>query len=275
MKPKKGWFSIIQFCPDLNRLEAANIGVLLFCPETQFLDAKISKNNKRIRKFFGPLHDEKRSLDLFKQGLEDRLEYERDRIVEHSQLLEFIDRRANQIRISAPRSIRLIDPVKQLNELYEKLVEGTRVADVAVFTAERVEQQLTRSLEKPSIQQKLYRSIPVKIPVDGCEMDVPYGYQNGRFNLIQPVQFPARDPLPKAYQYAVHGDSIYENEHEEHGEQKLVVVGSFNRDADEKRLAVKRVLCEHHVSLFDISELDELVKEIEATGKDRQQSSRQ
>ena len=37
MKPSKGYYSLIQYCPDLGRLEAANVGVLLFCPERGFL----------------------------------------------------------------------------------------------------------------------------------------------------------------------------------------------------------------------------------------------
>lgn len=35
----KGYYSIIQYCPDLSRFEAANVGVLLFCPERAFLKA--------------------------------------------------------------------------------------------------------------------------------------------------------------------------------------------------------------------------------------------
>jgi len=30
MNPTRGYYCIIQYCPDLGRLEAANIGVLLF-----------------------------------------------------------------------------------------------------------------------------------------------------------------------------------------------------------------------------------------------------
>ena len=37
MKPSRGYYCIIQYCPDLGRLEAANIGVLLFCPDRGFL----------------------------------------------------------------------------------------------------------------------------------------------------------------------------------------------------------------------------------------------
>ena len=42
MESAKGYYCLIQYCPDLARLEAANIGVILFCPERGFIRAKIA-----------------------------------------------------------------------------------------------------------------------------------------------------------------------------------------------------------------------------------------
>src|SRR5687767_13456111 len=122
MKPHKGWFSIVQFCPDPNRLESANIGVLLFCPEVDFLDVRIASDNRRIIKFFGSKDFDFALVNSFKKGLEERLRKERQNIVNHEQLVDFIDQRANQIRISPPRSIRVTEPEKQLNDLFSELV---------------------------------------------------------------------------------------------------------------------------------------------------------
>jgi hypothetical protein len=35
--PVRGYYSILQFVPDLERSEGANIGVVLFSPERHFL----------------------------------------------------------------------------------------------------------------------------------------------------------------------------------------------------------------------------------------------
>jgi hypothetical protein len=51
--PAKGYYSIIQHCPHLGRFEAANVGVLLFCPERHFLQAITARNNSRVIRFFG------------------------------------------------------------------------------------------------------------------------------------------------------------------------------------------------------------------------------
>jgi len=51
VKPTRGYYWIIQYCPDLGRLEAANIGVLLFCPDRE-IKARMASDNGRIRHFW-------------------------------------------------------------------------------------------------------------------------------------------------------------------------------------------------------------------------------
>lgn len=263
MTPHKGWFSVVQFCPDPNRLESANIGVLLFCPALEFLDVCVASDNRRIIKFFGSHDFDFKLVNTFKKGLQERLRKELKEISDHEQLLDFVDRRANQIRISPPRSIRVTEPEKQLNELFAELVGGPVRREPAV------QDRLKSTLEQPALEPKLYRSIPVTVPIDGRELQVPYAFQNGRFNLIQPVRFQSDNPLQTAYKYAVEGDSIYETEHEDFGKLKLLVVGSFRSNSDENKAVVNRVLENHHVTLYAMDELDKLVEKILTTGKNR------
>lgn len=267
MKPNKGWFSIVQFCPDANRLESANIGVLLFCPALEFLDVRMASDNQRISKFFGPLKSERHFVDSFKKGLIDRIQVEKATIVDHEQLLDFVDRRANQIRISTPRSIRITDAEKQLDELFAQLVGG------AIRRRTKIADRLAKSLEQPSLESKLYKAVPITVPIDGRELNVPYAFQNGRFNLIQPVRFQSENPLQTAYKYAVEGDSIYDTEHQQFGKLQLLVVGSFRSKSDENKQIVNRVLKNHHVKLYAMDELDILVQDILVTGKNRSRAA--
>ncbi|MEX0867249.1 MAG: DUF3037 domain-containing protein [Pirellulales bacterium] len=263
MKPHKGWFSVVQFCPDPNRLESANIGVLLFCPALEFLDVRVASDNRRIRRFFGSQDFDFTLVNSFKKGLQERLRNEHEAISDHEQLLDFVDRRANQIRISPPRSIRVTEPEKQLNELFAELVGGP------VHREPGVQDRLKRTLEQPALEPKLYFSVPVRVPIDGRTLEAPYAFQNGRFNLIKPVRFRSDNPLQTAYKYAVEGDSIYQSEHEEFGKLKLLVVGSFRSKSDESKTVVSRVLENHHVTLYAMDELDKLVHKILTTGKNR------
>ncbi len=116
----KGFYCLIQFCPDLSRLEAANIGVLLFCPARAFLRARMARDNRRIQRFFG--HGNWPQIDLFKIGFEERLENSNIQNTEDLEL--FIQRsyRANQIQITPPRPMKVRDTEKDLAQLFQDLV---------------------------------------------------------------------------------------------------------------------------------------------------------
>ncbi|MFN5741194.1 MAG: DUF3037 domain-containing protein, partial [Planctomyces sp.] len=120
MKPQKGYYSIVQYCPDLSRLEAANIGVLLFCPDSGFLKVLTSANNGRIIRFFGSAgHDWKR-INTIKSGLQDRLDNEGIRTVD--ELQHFVATRANSLQLTPPLPVKVQDPEKELRELFHEIV---------------------------------------------------------------------------------------------------------------------------------------------------------
>lgn len=68
MNPSKGYYCLIQYCPDLGRLEAANVAVLLFSPERHSLKAKTSCNNRRMIQFFGSEGHDWIRINSFKNG---------------------------------------------------------------------------------------------------------------------------------------------------------------------------------------------------------------
>jgi hypothetical protein len=109
------------------------------------------------------------------------------------------------------------------------------------------------------------------VPVFERQIEVPYGFQNGRFNLIQLVGFQAADPKQvqiTACRYAVEGKSLYENPDPCLGELQPIVLGKFGSKQPTSRAGVERILKEHHVRLFAVTEVDRLVDEIRRTAKD-------
>ena len=46
------YYSLIQYCPNLARLEVANIGLVLFCPDNDFLTVRLSQDDERINRMF-------------------------------------------------------------------------------------------------------------------------------------------------------------------------------------------------------------------------------
>ena len=117
MNPTKGYYSLIQYCPDHSRLEAANVGVLLFCPETRFIDACVARNNQRIVKFFGRGSFDPGRLDAAKQAVVTRLHVEAGTFGALSDLDRFIKTRGNEILITPPRPMKVRVPEEDLARL--------------------------------------------------------------------------------------------------------------------------------------------------------------
>lgn len=274
MDANKGYYSLIQFCPDLSRLEAATIGVLLFCPDLRFLKARTSRTNDRVKQFFGkdgPL--DLAQITTFKRGIEVRVETEKDEIRTLADLQGFIDRRANVIQISNPRPVKVAgDPESVLDRLFSEIIEiESDFIEVPSVQTMGLRQQLNHAFEVAGLEKKIKTGIKVHVPVLEKQVTIPFGFQNGRFNLITPVPFESslNNAVTTACKYAVEGQSLYDHPDESLGKLQLVVVGKFRQAADESSTVerVERVLNEYSVRLFKFSAIDELVKEIAVTGK--------
>lgn len=266
MNASKGYYSLIQYCPDLGRLEAANVGVLLFCPERQFLKALTSPNNRRIIHFFGSEGHDWARINAFKQGLEDRIAIEGPEIQTLEQLVQFIAQRGNLLQITPPRPMKVLDPRKDLNELFRELIgEAPRRG-----STKGLQRVIGERFSSAGLDRKIRRGIKVKVPVWQKEVEIPFGFQNGRFNLINPVRFEATDvdhSLATACKYAVEGKSLYDNPDSKFGELQLVIVGQFRQGDQESPAKVRHVFQDYGVKLYRTSELPKLIDEVRRTGK--------
>lgn len=266
MKPSRGYYCVIQFCPDLGRLEAANVGVLLFCPDRGFLKARTSSDNARIRRIFGDEGHDWTRINSFKLGIEERLEVEQGEIRTLEALETFIARRANLIQISPPRPMKVTDPEKDLDQLFEDLVGGR----ARTRRGPSLKSYLRKKFAVAGVGEKIQKDIRIQVPISERQIEIPYGYQNGRYNLIQVAGFQAANPehaKTTACRYAVEGESLYENPDPRLGQLQLILVGKFGTKQSESRSGVERILKAHHVRLYAATEVDRLVDEIKRTAK--------
>jgi hypothetical protein len=267
MATSKAYYSLVQYCPDMSRLEAANVGVLLFCPEKRFLAARMSHDNSRIRRFFGAEGHDWQCINSSKLGLEERLAAEQGRIETLADLERFIATRANELRITPARPMKADDPATELDALFKELIGGPAHAEKTTS----FRQFLQKKFHAAGVERKLQRDVTVTVPVFDREVRVPYGYQNGRFHLIQPVRFEgheASQAVNTACRYAVEGRSIFEHAESGLGPMQLTVIGKFRANQNDARSAVRRVLDENAVRLFALNELPALIDEIRRTAKD-------
>src|SRR5689334_17691453 len=101
--PKKGYYSILQYVPNIERSEGANIGIVLFCPEIDYLKAYTSVSNERVKRFFGPdknIHLDMDRLNVLKLAFEERIDAEASRIKTIDEFTRFIKSRANQLLLT-------------------------------------------------------------------------------------------------------------------------------------------------------------------------------
>lgn len=277
MKPNRGYYALIQYCPDLSRLETANIGVLLFCPELNFLKAQTSEIKSRVLNFFGLTKKERTRIESFAESIVERLKTERKSFQTLEDLERFIATRANAIQITAPRPMKVYEPEKDLQQLYEELVikvekkqDEALMLDKTNEPIRKIEQKISQVLENQDVRQFIRKDASIEVPALHKKITVPFAFQNGHFNLIKPVYFESKrqDTLIKeACVYAVEGHSIARHSDPDYGDSRLMIVGQLAQEKKSAQDVVKNILSENEVRLFSLDELNELHNEILTTGK--------
>jgi len=264
---RKGYYSIIQYCPDLSRGEVANIGVLLFCPEVHFIQAKVAEGNDRIRRFFGQSGHQ---LDLtrinaIKQSIIDRLKTEKSSFNSLEDLQRFIDTRANLIQITQPRFLKVHNPDAQLENLFDTLI-GSRDQSRRHPALQR---RIAREFKKANVSQWVRENINVTIPAFQRKVTMPFGFRNGRLNLIQPVRFEGKrleTVESAACRLAIEGKSLYDAQRLAL-QMQLFVVADFVTSHDEERRVISSLLEAHKVRVFSAEDINPLIQDIQQTAK--------
>jgi hypothetical protein len=269
MNATKGYYSLVQYCPDLARQEAANVGIVLFCPERGFIKARMASANHRVRRFFGEEADGYRHLNAMKESLAGRLEVEAGDFRSLDDLTRFVETRANKIQLSRPKPVKVFDPERDLAALYEELVvEPARLVSPKADLPLR--ERLDAVLGEARMQPYLRRNLQVEVPALKRPLEVPYGFQNGRLNLIQPVPFTQKfnaQITRAACVHAVEGRSIFKHPHPQFGEMQLLVVADFETTAADARSTVADIFAESDVRLLTPDQLPSLAQEITAHGR--------
>jgi len=263
----KGYFSIIQYCPDLSRLEAANIGVLLFCPDVRFVRAKTSAGNDRIRRFFGPGPLDKERIALIKQSIEKRLSVDARAFHTLEDLEHFRATRANDIQLTPPRSLLVDDPTIELDRLYEKLVGG-RASTTKRDSASPIKRTLEREFKRADVERFLRENVVIEVPAFQRRIEIPYAYQNGRFNLMQLVKFEQSTEegvVNNACRLAVEGRSLFTHPDSQFGQLQMNVVASFSSVARAYSGTVQEILHENDVKFYSDHDITSLVNDIRTT----------
>lgn len=260
MRSARGLYSLIQYRPDESRLESINIGVVLFSAEPKLVFAKWAESARtRIRRVFGDKewHFIENEVNAVKQRL----------IASSDDFVRYAATRANSIILTVPRFVKVQgDPVALVDALFHRLVGESR----RIQRAARVTRKLTRVLDEHGLLPYVRQNVEIAIPKLNKTLKASYGYQNGRFNLIQPEQFGLSNEdqvFQKTSRLAVEGKFIYDEQDSNLGRMRLVVVGQFRSDQEESRSLVTEIFQKHEVGIYGFDAIDPLLRDIEQNAR--------
>lgn len=264
------YYSIIQFCPDRGRAEAANVGVLLLCPELGFVGARTSEHDRRVKKFFGSASVDWKRLRLIEHAIEARVRDDYDWSEGLPALERFISTRANDIQLTPARSMKTADPEVDLDVLFRELVDvGPELARVAAMQAAHPEPaafvRLDAGLRTSGVKERIRFGEHIRVPILGKELEVPYVYENGVINLVKPYQFRggSKTVTKDASELAVEGDLLQRYPAER--PRQLIVLPAFTGQSEKAAEQVETLFGEYKVRVVHEDEVDSFLAEVAMT----------
>src|ERR1039457_2015307 len=155
--------------------------------------------------------------------------------------------------------MRITDLETDSKELHDRLVGPD-----SMERRHRIEGDLTKRFFEAGVADLVKKSVNVEVPDLKKSIRVPFAYQNGRFDLISPVQFDDPETIStKIGKSAIEGNLLYTNRDPVFGEMRLVVVANFEEQIENStREFVKKTLNAHRVTVYSFEDLRPLVDDI-------------
>ncbi len=260
MSSTKGYYSIIQYCPDPSRLEAVNIGVALFCPELRFLRAQFGRRKTRVRQLFG--RQDWEFVNLQQAAIEARLAREQEAFEKLEDFEAYVSRRANAITLTSPRPVKVENPEWELKNLFRRLVGTQRES---AQRAARISRELGDLFRSAGVASRLRRDVTVHPPSLPRPIKIPFAYQNGQLNLIEPIQFEGQTAAAifnRASVRAVEGEFLADYKDPAFGSLGLVVVAKFAPEQRHEQETAATVFQKHGVPMYTFGTLEPLIEDI-------------
>ncbi len=259
---KVGYYSLIQYCPDPAKLEAASVGVALFDPASRQFDFKMA-GVRRVHTFFGRGQIGSDQFADLMGSFAVRLKRAGKGFATLDDITEYAGTLAGEIVISPLRPVAIDVFDTRLVDLAAKLI-GWKERPVADPDGRSARSRLTSEFKKPAYQKLIQQNVRVTLPSFDQNLIMPYGYQNGRYNLIKPVNFATPGDaglLGKTGLFRQEAEELYEAGGP-HGPMQLVVVADFKPSQESVKQHVRKTLEKAHAKFYTAESLPILLAEI-------------
>lgn len=260
------YYSVIQYCPDRGRAEAANIGVLLLCPNLGFVGTRLTRSPKRVVKFFGKESFDRARFLVVVHGIEAQVREHYDWSEGVAALERYIGTRANDMQLTPVRTMKTAEPEADLDALFVELVEpAAKPQHYAPQTRAVLPpsfQRLDAGLKAPELRGRIHFDRTVLVPLLGNELAAPYVYANGVTNLVKPVAFSgsSKKAIREAKELGVEGQLIHRHPSPEAGQ--LIVLPDFSEGANDASSDVRQLLEDFSVRVVEPEQVDRFIAEV-------------
>ena len=250
----QGYYSLIQYCPDLRRLEVCNLGVVLLCPGVPYFDVKMVQEHSRALTIFGKKHLP--YLEMCKEHFAKGIINEG--IVTLEGLNTYISRLGNDIRMTKPRSMAVDStPDLELQRLFRELfpkAEKSPKKEMPDITA-----QLHEAIKKNGVpNNRVALNLPkVRVPGFSNTITPCFGFQNGSFHLVLSEYFTPRRTIHQIGYHLFMGQKLSEERHYLWGDQRLFLLAITDDDIVKKQIEDNRSAFDNHnvtvrTDLYDV-----------------------
>jgi hypothetical protein len=264
----RGFYSLVQYCPDRSRAEAVNVGLVLLCLDPHAVRVRMTSNHRRVQKLFSIARPGLEDLKISTNGLLSRIENSKDELRTSDDLAAFAATRANDLRLTEPRLAKLKDIDEDFERLYTELVEDRTTRALAdQFPAEILPPAIGEVFHRLSQQRRIWDPAPIMVPMLKRRLDAPYAYRNGVINLVKPQVFnPGKRTETLAAKLAIEGDLI--SKHAIAGEKhRLIIVSTQENEQQSREITenIEPLFKEYNVRLIRLREAESFAREVEET----------
>ncbi len=262
----RGFYSVVQYCPDRFRAESVNVGLVLLRPQPHAVRIRMATQFDRAKKLFKLDKANQTALSMAIEGMKFRLEQMTPALKESVDLAAFASSRANDLRLTDPRLLAIEDIDEEIDRLFLTLVETpATAAQTRKLKTDTLPPRLRDVFSRLQLERRVWKPGTITVPIYNRSMDIPWAYRNGVVNLIKPHRFSiGHSAESQAERFAIHGHLI--QKHPVGGDQQRLIVVSTEenpRQAAEIDQHVEPLLKEYDVRLIRPPAIDDFACEVE------------
>lgn len=239
-------YAIIQYSPQPERFEAANVGIVVFDHAKKLILSRLSTDVTRVKRLHKDVN--KAFILAAMSDFVSRLKYEFVKSDSLHELQVFREKRSNNFSLTPIVPVIGENLKNELHALFVDLVGDPSKS----LRSERVSTKLRAALRSEGVIQLLdKRPEPVSIERYGVFLKPEYGFQNGHYNLVDAARFDnAEQGLAEAGKRALEGRALAESL-----DSRLVVIGDFGDQPNGFYEAIRDDLARANTKLYRIDDL--------------------